>query len=105
MEAQRDRPSKARKLRDWATAIIHGPGDFAEMELKSAISVSRGTERASLKELLRNYKLFKNSLGAAVRNNLFQCWTFQEGARDNIMHSRPLADHASWGYAKLSEKA
>lgn len=105
MEAQRDRPSKARKLRDWANATIHGPDDFAELELKSAISMSRGSERASLKKLLRNYKLFKSSLGAAVRNNLFQCWTFQEGARDNIMHSRALADHASWGCAKLSEKA
>lgn len=95
MEAQRDRPAKARNLRylrDLVTDGIDVPDDLAEQELKSAISMSSGGERAFLKQLLRNYTLFKNSPGAAVRNNVLQCWTFQEGARDDIMHSRALTD-------------
>lgn len=107
MEAQRDRPAKARylrHLRDWVTAI-DDPDDPAERELKSAISMSRGGARAFLKQLLRIYPLFKHSPGAAVRNNTLQCWTFQEGARDNIMQSRAFTDHASCCCAKLFDKA
>lgn len=102
MEAQRDRPAKARHF---LTTDIDVPDDLAERELKSAISMSRGGERAFLKQLLRNYTPFKDRPGAAVRNNVLQCWTFQEGARDNIMHSRAFTDHASYCCAKLYDKA
>lgn len=86
------------------TAVIDIPDNFVEQKLKSAIFISSSSKYAFLKQLLRNYTPFKNSLGAVVKNNLLQYWTFQEGARDDIMHSKAFADHASCGYAKLFEK-
>lgn len=102
MEAQRYRPANALSL---VSIELDVPDDLAERELKSAISMSRGGERAFLKQLLRNYTPLKDSPGAAVRNNVLQCWTFQEGVRDNIMHSRAFTDHASCCCAKLFDKA
>lgn len=108
IEAQRDCPEKARKwrhLKDLFTPEIDVPDDLAERELKSAISVSTGVERAFLKQLLRDYTRFKDSPGSAVRNNVLQCWTFQEGATDNIMHSRASTDHSNCCCTNFFDKA
>lgn len=102
MEAQRDRPANAKSL---VPIELDVPYDFAELELKTAISMSRGGERAFLNQLLRNYTPLKDSPGAAVRNNVLQCWTFQEGVGDSIMHSRAFTDHVSCCCAKLFDKA
>lgn len=91
IEAQRDPSPKARslrRLRDIINAAFHVPDDLAERELKSAISKSSGDECAFLKTLLRNYTRVKANSGFAVIENLLQCWTFQEDAKDDIIQSR-----------------
>lgn len=108
IEAQKDRPAKAGSLRrfiDLFIAEIDAPDDVAERELKNAISKSRGDEHAFLKHLLRDYRRFKNSPGSAVSNNLVQCWTFQEGAGEDIIHSRAATYHASCCVAERFDKA
>lgn len=86
------------------TAEIDFSDDLAVRELKSTISKPKGNERAFLKHLLRDYTRFKNSPGSAVSSSVLQCWTFQEGPRDNIIHSRTSAGHADVCCAKLFDK-